>query len=173
MLYEKQNRAKAEVRDWIAGLDWGQTIVLTLTFPPSIAATREGVEEQAAYFWNVVDKRIFGNRATYPKKAQRCNRLNVIEPGRYRDNYHCHSLVEVPMSSSAKPKYQTVDDMIDLLETVWKKKMSFNLDKVQCSVDVEEVGDFDYWNRYITKTITDKNTDAICHRTTWLEGLVA
>jgi|GEM_PF-5176943 len=168
MLLEEKHRTRAEMRDWITQMGWGHTLALTLTFPPSIAAKRLTVENQLRHYWNVVDKAIFGNRSTYQKNPQRCHRINFIEPGAYRNNYHCHALVEVPTHGTAKSKYHDIAGMGLLLLNTWSKKMAFNIKHRESPIKMERIDCLDQWAGYITKTITDKSSDALCLQTSWL-----
>lgn len=163
---------RTAVRDWIAGYDWGEGIAVTLTFPPSVAAVREAVDDELKHYWNRVDDTVFGNLSRRRKRAYRVQRVCCIEAGANRENHHCHAMVKVPTHGYANSPYDCATAMQGLLEEIWMKEMTFNIAQPVSpheivAIENAQVGE-ETWQAYMTKKITDWNADVLCSKTTWL-----
>ncbi|WP_188666840.1 hypothetical protein [Terasakiella brassicae] len=160
------------MRDWFGSLDWGEGIAVTLTFPPKIAAVREAVEGHLKHFWNVADGEKFGNLSKRQTRPYRIQRVCCIEAGANQDNYHCHAMVKVSTHPYANPDYTTVTGMLGLLEKTWFQKMTFNVMQPTSAYEFSPITTSSTtaaaWHAYMTKKVTDWNTDALCLKTSWL-----
>lgn len=172
MLSNTQNhRTQNDVRNWVMQLPYEQAIALTFTFPPIITSSRTTVEKHMRYFWNVVDKKVFGKRSSR-SKPYRCPRLMFLEHGRNRDNFHFHGILGVPTNDHANAQYQNLNGMGLLLNDTWYRDMTFNAKRAYVPAQIEPIKtthnySLEQWVGYITKTISDSNWDALCLETSW------
>ncbi len=172
MIFSKyKHPVRTVVRDWLLDLPYQKAIAITLTFPPSVSDTRAAVEKHLRYYWNVVDKVVFGNRSARAT-PYRCSRVMFLEKGRRGVNFHAHGIAGVPQNQFAKPEYHDLDRYGLLLQDVWRKKMVFNKKRADIPCQIEPIKTThnyspEKWVNYISKTVNDWNWNALCLETTW------
>ncbi len=156
--------------DWFHQYDWLMGLIYTLTFPPFIAERRMLMERQLRHFWNRIDLRLYGNLSR-KKRPYRCVRINLLEPGANAANHHVHGLVGLPLCKKAGIELSNSEALINVMDETWRMDMDFNTGRSPLPYDIAGANNEGYadeeWVSYITKTITNRNTDAICLETSW------
>lgn len=171
LLKQEEHRVRSDVRNWVLQLPCDHGIAATFTFPKVITSSRTTVQKHMRYFWNVVDKKVFGKRSSR-QQPFRCPRLMFLERGRNRDNFHFHGIVGVPTNEHAKRQYQSIDGMGLLMNDTWYRDMTFNAKRAYVPARIEPIKtshnfSAEQWTNYITKTISDWNWNALCLQTSW------
>lgn len=167
---ETVNRTRQETMDWIGGYDWADSFIYTLTFPSNIAINHVRMLKNLRYFWNRVDKALYGN-LSIKEQAYRCLRINMREPGFSKCNHHVHGLVQLPKNPKLSIDMPDIEAMFDVMEDAWENGMDFNKGRSPSAYHMADSKAYGYteddWISYITKTITDKDTDALCMDSSW------
>ena len=140
-----RNKNRQAIIDSILNTNWEYKI--TLTYINEVTQAR--AEKTLRRWWNEVDRNFYGNAVK--RQAKRVKRVCVLETGKSGTNYHYHI-------STNRPKDRNISlaDFRKMLELRWERLSSAGFVN-----DLQPVY-YNYgWADYITKEITDTNTDAL------------
>ncbi|WP_148560834.1 hypothetical protein [Magnetospira sp. QH-2] len=158
-------------------MNWRDGLAYTLTFPFQMAESRKRVEKELRFFFNVLDKAVFGRRSLR-SDAHRCQRINMIEGGPLGDNFHCHGLIR----PSSHPEAKIIESctLQQAMEEIWNNKMRsvltfdreyFGNKAIPARIEINPAFDNGNtpgkWANYICKTISAENSEALCPKTSW------
>jgi hypothetical protein len=144
------NKTREAVIDWCRDQQWDYAF--TFTFPSE--ATKEHRKKTMRLFWNKMDRKYYGH--SVGRFGVRIKRLSMIEGRESDNNWHYHAAVASP---TGKPSTLFLIRAMSTWNSLW-----FAGDQEE----YEEIYDSRGWLTYITKNITNTNTDAIDAFTTHL-----
>lgn len=149
---------------WMNEREWD--IAITFTFAKN--TTENQARRLMLLFSNKVDKRIFGSH-----RKNRIQKAFVVEKGYNNDNVHCHAMIKTPPEANMHPQAfchflnahwnrlrNTKSKRTTYQTLTYPTKQYYNFPNAGIAEFVPLLSEAT-WSKYISKSITKTNADAL------------
>ena len=144
-IQKRRNDIRKAMRHWLKTEHWD--LAATFTFADEVS--QPTAQKIIKKYWVIVDNRLYGNEVQ--RRKRRCNRINIVEGGKYGTRIHIHSAIQRP-----DDMFQNNNEFCHFLTELWQEHFGRHF-----KIQISSLYAADGWTRYITKNVGRADCDTV------------